>query len=168
MSREVDARIRRFDEVLDRLPGGIGRGVTTRRIQRTVTNAGRRFRRGVIAVAVELLALLAYSLFIGPIGVVGFLLAMLLIPLLFVIAASLPLRNTDVVPEILKKTAAGAAAEARRIVARPTPGRPAAVGRADARPDLGTSQPDRAATCCGAGDEPGRSGHQPAAQHPPA
>ena len=104
MSREVDARIRRFDEVLDRLPGGIGRGVTTRRIQRTVTNAGRRFRRGVIAVAIELLALLAYSLFIGPIGVVGFLLAMLLIPLLFVIAASLPLANTDVAPEMLKKT----------------------------------------------------------------
>ncbi len=104
MSREVDARIRRFDEVLDRLPGGVARGITGRRIQRTVTNAGRRARRGVIVVAIELLTLLAYSLFIGPVGVVGFALAVLLIPLLFIIAASLPLRNADVAPDELKKT----------------------------------------------------------------
>lgn len=104
MARDVDRAIARFDEVLDRLPGGINRTAQTRRIRRTVTNAGRRFRRGVIAVAIELLALLAYSLFIGPIGVVGFALAVLLIPLLFIIAASLPLGDTDVAPAELKKT----------------------------------------------------------------
>ena len=104
MSREVDRRIARFDEVLDRLPGGFNRTAQTRRIHRTVTRAGRRVRRGVIAVAVELLALLVYSLFVGPIGVFGFLLAMLLIPLLFVIAASLPLGSDDVAVAELKKT----------------------------------------------------------------
>ncbi len=104
MSREVDRRIQRFDEVLDRLPGGFNRTAQTRRIQRTVTRAGRRARRGVIAVAVELLALLAYSLFIGPIGIVGFALAVLLIPLLFVIAASLPIGEDDVAVAELKKT----------------------------------------------------------------
>ena len=104
MSREVDRAIARFDEVLDRMPGGITRTAQTRRIQRTVTNAGRRIRRGIVAVAVELLALLAYSLFIGPIGVVGFALAVLLIPLLFMVAASLPLGGTDVAPAELRKT----------------------------------------------------------------
>lgn len=106
MSREVDRRIQRFDEVLDRLPGGFNRTAQTRRIRRTVTNAGRRMRRGIIAVAIELLSLLAYSLFIGPVGVVGFALAVLLIPILFTIAASLPLKDADVAPAELKKTPA--------------------------------------------------------------
>ena len=104
MSREVDRRIQRFDEVLDRLPGGFNRTAQTRRIQRTVTNAGRRARRGILAVAIELAALLAYALFLAPVGVVGFALAVLLAPLLFILAASLPLGDTDVAPAELRKT----------------------------------------------------------------
>ena len=103
MSREVDARIQRFTEVLDRLPGGSdARAVHGRRIKRAVSNAGRRLRRGLIAVAVLLAGLLAYYLFLGTIGIGGFLLVALLIPLLFIIAASLPLGG-DIQPEALKK-----------------------------------------------------------------
>ena len=104
MARDVDRAIARFDEVLDRLPGGLNRTAQTRRIQRTVTRAGRRARRGIVAVAVELATLLAYALFVAPVGVVGFALAVLLAPLLFILAASLPLGDIDVAPAELKKT----------------------------------------------------------------
>ena len=102
MSREIDARIQRFTEVLDRLPGGEARAVHGRRIRRAVSNAGRRARRAMIAVAVLLAALLVYSLFIGPIGIVGVGLAFLLLPLIAILAASLPLGG-EIAPEMLKK-----------------------------------------------------------------
>lgn len=104
MSREIDRRIQRFDEVLDRLPGGFNRTAQTRRIQRTVTNAGRRMRRAMIAGAMLIAGLLAYSLFIGGIGIVGFLLAAVLVPMCMIIAASAPLGDSDVAPAELKKT----------------------------------------------------------------
>ncbi len=104
MARDVDRAIARFDEVLDRLPGGIGRGAATRTIRRTVTNAGRRARRAMIAGAVLLAGLLAYSLFVGGIGIVGFLLAALLLPMCMIIAASAPLMR-EIAPAELKKAA---------------------------------------------------------------
>ena len=101
---EIDRRIARFDEVLDRLPGGIGRGVNTRRIQRTLSNGARRARRAVIAAAMLLAGLLVYSLFVGGIGIAGFLLAALLVPLCMIIAASAPLGG-GVAPAELRKAA---------------------------------------------------------------
>ena len=102
MARDVDAALRRFDEVLDRLPGGPGaRAVRSRRISRVVTSAGRRARRALIAVGVFLAALLAYALFIGPVGVVGFALAALLVPIIAIVAASFP-TSVAVVPAALK------------------------------------------------------------------
>lgn len=103
MSRDVDRAIARFDEVLDRLPGGFNRTASTRRISRTVSNAGRRFRRGLYAIAALLTVLLAYSLFIGPIGIVGFALAALLLPILFTVAASMPLGGGAIETPALKK-----------------------------------------------------------------
>jgi len=102
MARDVDRAIARFDEVLDRLPGGLNRTAATRRIQRTVNNAGRRLRRALIAVGVLIAAVLGYALFIGPVGVVGFALTVLLIPILATIVASFPVEGR-VVPAELKK-----------------------------------------------------------------
>ena len=103
MASEVDRAIARFDEVLDRLPGGFNRTAQTRRISRTVSNAGRRLRRGLYAVAALLAVLLAYTLFVGAIGIGGFLLAALLLPLAFVVGMILPLGGADIETPALKK-----------------------------------------------------------------
>ena len=104
MARDVDRAIARFDEVLDRLPGGLNRTAQTRRIARTVSRAGRRLRRAVIAAALLLVGLLIYSGVTGGIGIGAFLIACLLVPLCAIIAASAPLGDADVAPAELKKT----------------------------------------------------------------
>lgn len=103
MSRDVDRAIARFDEVLDRLPGGFNRTAQTRRISRTVSNAGKRLRRGLYAVAALLAVLLGYTLFVGAIGIGGFLLAALLLPLAFILGMILPLGDAAVETPALKK-----------------------------------------------------------------
>lgn len=105
MAREVDRAIARFDEVMNRLPGADHHAISarSRRISRTVSNAGRRLRRGLYAVAALLAALLAYTLFVGAIGIGGFLLAALLLPLAFVLGMLLPLSGADIETPALKK-----------------------------------------------------------------
>lgn len=93
MASEVDKAIARFDDVMSRLPGADRHAISarSRRISRAVGNAGRRARRAVIAVALLLGGLLAWSLVFGGIGITGFLLAALLVPFVAIIAATLPL-----------------------------------------------------------------------------
>lgn len=105
MAREVDRAIARFDEVMNRLPGADPHAISarSRRISRTVSNAGRRLRRGLIAVALLLAGLLAWSILAGAIGIGGFLIAALLVPMVFIIAMVAPLRGAEIETPALKK-----------------------------------------------------------------
>ena len=116
MISDVDKAIARFDEVLGRLPGAdaSARAAHVRRIRRTVSNAGKRARRALYAVAALIAVLLAYSLLVGPIGVGGLLLAGLLIPLVAIIAAVLPVGGQVELAAL--KTVAPAALPARTDV----------------------------------------------------
>jgi hypothetical protein len=104
MAREVDRAIARFDEVMNRLPGADRHAISarSRRISRSVSNAGRRLRRGLYAVAVILVASIVAGLVLGGLGAV-YLLVALLLPVAFVLAMALPLGGADIETPALRK-----------------------------------------------------------------
>ena len=78
--RSVDDAIARFDEVMDRIDGKSpgARSAGRRDYGRTLRSAGRRLTRMGVAIGLLILATIGFGLFVGPIGLTGLFIVMVL------------------------------------------------------------------------------------------
>lgn len=91
MTRDVEEMLARARDVFERIPVTPEQTqARIRQVQRGVASFGRRLRRAFLVTTVAAIAVVLWGLFGTPIGIGGFLLAMILLPLIFLATMLLP------------------------------------------------------------------------------